>query len=214
MPRIVCISDTHNFHRLLRIPDGDILIHSGDATLNGTEEEFADFADWFAEQPHPYKIFVAGNHDLLFEQKPETARLLLNNEICYLEDYATVIEGFKVYGSPWQPRFYDWAFNLERGQEMAEKWSLIPSDVDILITHGPPNGFLDAIARPDGLENAGCEELRAKLNILLKGSLRLHIFGHIHEGYGVEKTDKAVFINASICNAEYNPCNTPIVVEL
>ncbi|MCV4639396.1 hypothetical protein OFB62_29305, partial [Escherichia coli] len=90
----------------------------------GTEEEFADFVDWFAEQPHPYKIFVAGNHDLLFQQKPETARLLLNNEICYLEDSATVIEGFKVYGSPWQPRFYDWAFNLERGQEMAEKWSL------------------------------------------------------------------------------------------
>ncbi len=143
MPRIVCLSDTHNCTNEIDVPDGDILIHSGDATITGTVEEVKLFNDWFAGQPHKNKIFIAGNHDWLFERDNMLARSLLDRSVVYLQDSSVVIEGLKIYGSPWQPRFYDWAFNLMRGAEIAEKWRLIPNDVEVLITHGPPHGILD-----------------------------------------------------------------------
>ena len=135
MPKIICLSATHNSHERLRVPDGDILIHAGDATIRGTIAETTAFIDWFADQPHKYKILVAGNHDWLFEISRSTARRLLDDSIIYLEDSAVVIENLKFYGSPWQPRFYDWAFNLNRGAELAEKRRMIPPDTDVLITH-------------------------------------------------------------------------------
>lgn len=214
MRRIVCISDTHNFHRSLHVPAGDMLIHCGDATVNGTEEEIGDFADWFRQQPHEHKIFVAGNHDWLFERNPATACSLLGREVIYLQDSMTEVLGLKIYGSPWQPRFFDWAFNLSRGEEMAARWELIPPDIDILITHGPPNGILDSVPRGPLAENAGCEELAARLRNMRKGRLRLHVFGHIHEGYGIKAIDGITFVNASVCDAAYNPKNRPIEITI
>ena len=146
--KIVCLSDTHNCNQEITVPDGDILIHAGDATIRGTQTEVEDFLAWFSSLPHQHKVFVAGNHDWLFETDNRFARLLTANyKIKYLEDSFTDIEGLKIYGSPWQPRFFDWAFNLNRGGELAEKWKLIPADIDILITHGPPNGILDEVPR-------------------------------------------------------------------
>jgi hypothetical protein len=85
-----------------------------------------------------------------------------------------------VYGAPWQPEFYDWAYNLPRGgSELKEKWGMIPDNTDVLITHGPPHGLLDAAM--DGFL-CGCEELLEAVTTRVKP--RLHIFGHIHEGYG------------------------------
>ncbi len=153
MPRIVCLSDTHNCNERIEVPDGDILIHAGDATTVGTHEQIRRFSDWFASLPHPHKVFVAGNHDWLFEKDNDSARSLLDPAIVYLQDSAIEIDGLKIYGSPWQPRFFDWAFNLNRGQEMAEKWAMIPDDIDILITHGPPNGILDLVPRKGWDEN-------------------------------------------------------------
>jgi len=211
MPRIVCISDTHNRNEQIRVPDGDILIHAGDAANRGTIEEIVLFNHWFTGLPHGYKIFVAGNHDWIFETNPRLARSLLDSKIIYLQDSFVEIENLKIYGSPWQPRFFDWAFNLNRGAEMAEKWKLIPGNVDILITHGPPRGILDAVARLDSIEHAGCEELRKTVEKLKP---KLHIFGHIHGGYGSLDRFGVKFINAANCDENYLPVNLPIVVDL
>ncbi len=214
--KIVCLSDTHNCNEQISVPDGDILIHSGDATIRGTESEVEEFLTWFSKLPHKHKIFVAGNHDWLYENNNRFARLLTANfNIKYLQDSSTEIEGLKIYGSPWQPRFFDWAFNLMRGAELAEKWKLIPNDIDILITHGPPNGILDEVQRKYFVENTGCEELRKRVEeIAAFGKLKLHVFGHIHCGYGIREEFRVKFVNASNCDESYEPTQMPIVIEL
>ena len=194
------------------MPDGDILIHAGDATNRGQIEELTAFNDWFSSLPHRRKIFVAGNHDWLFEKRPKYAQSLLAENIIYLQDSEIEIEGLKIYGSPWQPRFFDWAFNLNRGAELAEKWKLIPNEIDVLITHGPPFGILDETPRGD---LAGCEELRKRVGEIAQfGKLKLHVFGHIHFGYGETEKFGVRFVNASNCDEDYLPTNPPIVVDL
>lgn len=216
MPRIVCISDTHNSHDWINVPAGDILIHAGDATNRGSEREAEEFLIWYSALPHRHKIFVAGNHDWFYENDNRRARLLTAHyNITYLQDSSAEIENLKIYGSPWQPRFYDWAFNLKRGAEMAEKWRMIPPDTEILITHGPPNGILDEVPRPFGIENTGCEELRKRIEeIAATGKLKLHVFGHIHCGYGTAENFGVKFINAANCDEDYNPTQLPVVFDL
>ncbi len=211
MPRIVCLSDTHNCHEQIAVPDGDILIHAGDATIRGTIDEIVLFNHWFKNLPHRHKIFVAGNHDWLFETNNARARTLLDSSIYYLQDSSVEIEEIKFYGSPWQPRFFDWAFNLMRGAELAEKWKLIPEETEVLITHGPPNGILDEVPRKYFIENTGCEELRRRVEIIKP---KLHIFGHIHCGYGQTEKFGVQFVNASNCDENYVPTNPPIVIDL
>lgn len=213
--KIVCLSDTHNCNEQIEVPDGDILLHSGDATTVGNVVQISAFNHWFSSLPHKHKIFVAGNHDWLFETDNGLARSLLDKSIIYLQDSFIEIEGIKIYGSPWQPRFFDWAFNLNRGAELAEKWKLIPLDADILITHGPPNGILDEVPRKFFVENTGCEELRKRVETLAEfGKLKLHLFGHIHCGYGQKEKFGVRFINASTCDEEYKPTQPPIVIDL
>lgn len=216
MPRIVLLSDTHNCNEQISVPDGDILIHAGDATNRGEQYEVEEFLVWFSRLPHKYKIFVAGNHDWLYETQNRFARILTAKfNIEYLQDSSTEIEGLKIYGSPWQPRFFDWAFNLNRGSELAEKWKLIPDDIDVLITHGPPNGILDAVSRGAFVENTGCEELIKRIEeIAAFGKLKIHVFGHIHCGYGEAEKFGIRFVNASNCDEDYLPTNPPIVVDL
>ncbi len=208
---IVCISDTHNRHDEINVPVGDILIHAGDATTIGNLPQITAFNRWFSSLPHKHKLFIAGNHDWMFETNPTFAQSLLDKSIHYLQDSFINIEGLKIYGSPWQPRFYDWAFNLNRGAELAEKWKLIPNDTDILITHGPPNGILDEVPRKFFVENTGCEELR---KVVEKIKPKLHVFGHIHCGYGQTEQFGTKFVNASTCDEEYQPTQLPIVVDL
>lgn len=209
MTRIVCLSDTHNFNEIIAVPDGDILIHAGDATVRGTQYEVEAFLSWYSALRHKYKIFVAGNHDWLYETNNRLARLLTANfNIKYLQDSSLEIGNLNIYGSPWQPRFYDWAFNLNRGREMAEKWKMIPKDTDILITHGPAFKILDKT--PTG-DSAGCEELR---KIVEKLRPKAHIFGHIHHSYGTTDEFGVKFINASICNESYSPVNSPIILDI
>lgn len=211
MPKIVCLSDTHNCDGQIAVPDGDVLIHAGDATVRGTIDEIVLFNDWFARLPHRHKIFVAGNHDWLFETNNRLARTLLDSSIYYLQDSSVEIENLKIYGSPWQPRFFGWAFNLTRGAELREKWKLIPNDTDVLITHGPPFGILDEVPRRYFVENTGCEELRKRVEGVRP---KLHVFGHIHCGYGTTEQFGVRFINASTCDESYEPTNQPIVINL
>lgn len=203
---IIAISDTHGMNQSLQIPNGDILIHAGDLCNHGTLEEVIDFNNFLSTLPHPHKIVIAGNHDFCFEKDRKACEEILTNCI-YLQDQAVTIDGVKFYGSPWQPWFYDWAFNLERGPEIRAKWELIPADTDVLITHGPPFGIGDLTARGD---QAGCQDL---LEVVEKIKPEVHIFGHIHEGYGTTTKGKTTFINASICDQLYQPVNPPVVYE-
>ena len=210
--KIIAISDTHLTHekRELSIPDGDILIHAGDATLNGSKKEIIVFNRWFSDLPHAIKIFVAGNHDWLFEKNLERARELLDHSIHYLQDSEITIAGLRIYGSPWQPAFNNWAFNLERGNDLKQKWDFIPSGIDILITHCSPYGIGDML--PDGSQ-IGCADLA---KVVRKIKPKYHIFGHAHEGYGIYKrrNNNTVYINASILDEAYNPANQAIVIEI
>jgi Icc-related predicted phosphoesterase len=204
--KIVCISDTHGHHRSLDIPDGDVLIHAGDLCMQGEINHILDFNEWIKTLPHKHKLVIAGNHDFLLEESPlEIAKDILCNTT-YLKDESVTIDGVKFYGSPWQPWFGGWAFNLKRGKEIKKMWDLIPDDVDILITHGPPHKILDRY----NIEYCGCEELRKVVN---KINPKYHIFGHIHSTYGIEKNKDTTFINASSVNWKRKPVNKPIIID-
>jgi Icc-related predicted phosphoesterase len=202
--KCVVISDTHGMHEQIIVPDGDVLIHAGDILGQGTLFELDEFNDWLGSLPHKHKIVVAGNHDWCFEDSERASRGLLSNAI-YLRDESVIIDGVHFYGAPWQPHFMNWAFNLNRGDELRQKWQLIPNDTDVLITHGPAAGILDQVA--DG-KHVGCEEL-AKTIINIKP--KFHVFGHIHEGYGIVESEYTTSINACINTEKYKPVNKAIV---
>lgn len=208
--RIVCISDTHNINEGFTVPDGDLLIHAGDATSDGEPWEIERFAEWFRSLPHRHKVFVAGNHDWMFQRENEKARAMMHG-FCYLEDESVAIEGLKLHGSPWTPQYktYVWAYILDRGRPLAEKWSLIPDDVDILVTHCPPSGILD---RSGSDISAGCEDL---LERVLEVRPRLHVFGHMHPSHGVIERDGTTFVNASIAgDSGYTPEYEAVVIDI
>lgn len=224
--RLVLISDTHRQHKSITLPEGDILIHAGDFTNSGTLKEIVEFNDWLGTLDYSIIICVAGNHDRMFERARETAEFTLSNAT-YLRDSSVTIDGVKFYGSPWQPEFgWDWAFNLPRGDKLAQKWAEIPEDTDVLITHGPPYGIGDEAARfeympkgslgerrirqPKG-EHVGCKELLKRIEVVKP---KLHVCGHIHEAWGKIERDGTIFVNASCCTLDYKPTNKPIIVEI
>ena len=196
--RIVCVSDTHGWHRDVAVPDGDLLVHAGDITRKGELDTVADFDRWLGGLPHPHKVVVCGNHDFAFQEQPHAARSLITNAV-YLEDSAVTVAGLTVYGSPWQPWFGGWAFNLERGPALAAVWAKIPDDTDILITHGPPAGILDRTTRG---EPVGCRDLFDRVMAVRP---RLHVFGHIHEAAGRADVDGMTFVNASCFEGRGGP---------
>jgi Icc-related predicted phosphoesterase len=207
--RIVCISDTHGQHAKLSVPDGDILIHAGDFSAFGdTPIEVIDFNRWLGTLPHRYKVVIAGNHDWMFERHPGTARELLTNAI-YLENSGTELAGLKIWGSPVQPEFNNWAFNVARGAAIRRYWQMISTGTDVLITHGPPHGVLDT-AHPT-TAHLGCEELAEAVQ---KIRPMLHVFGHIHGGQGQLNSDGTLYVNASVVNEAYQLVHAPQVVEI
>lgn len=209
--RFVCTSDTHTRHSSLPVPEGDVFIHAGDFTSRGELKDVARFNGFLNGLSHRHKIVIAGNHDFAFEENLGLARSALTGAV-YLQDSEIEIEGIRIYGSPWQPRFYDWAFNLERGPALKAKWDLIPEGVDVLVTHGPPRGHGDAAPRPFGApELVGCMDL---LEAVRRVKPKYHVFGHIHEGYGITKEGATTCINASMCDGAYNPVNPPIVFDI
>lgn len=204
--RLVLLSDTHMTHGRIVVPDGDVLVHAGDSTKRGTLAQLREVASFLRELPHAHKIIIAGNHDFGLQEDPELGGELFGS--AYLCDAEADAGGLRVWGSPWQPWFYDWAFNLPRGEALRAKWELIPSGIDVLVTHGPPMGVLD---RTVVGEDVGCEELRDAIAIVKP---RLHVFGHIHEAYGARRVGETLCVNASNCTLAYQPDNPPIVVEL
>ena len=205
--KIICISDTHSANGRVEVPDGDLLLHAGDVSRRGNEYEIIEFNEWLGTLPHKHKVVIAGNHDFMFEKYPKPARKLITNAI-YLEDSFVKIGGLKIWGSPITPWFYNWAFNRYRGANIKKHWDLIPDDIDILITHGPPLGILDQTNRG---EATGCADL---LEVVTRIKPKLHLFGHIHEAYGQREIDGTTFINASIMDIDYQPVNNALSYEL
>jgi predicted phosphohydrolase len=197
--RIVALADTHMFHEDLRVPEGDVLVHAGDLCRGGDLAQLQAALEWIRGLPHRHKVIIAGNHDWAFQRHPEAARSLCGTDLTYLEDSAAAINGLRFWGSPWQPEFNDWAFNLPRGKALARKWALIPKSLDVLITHGPPAGMGD---RSSVSGRQGCEDLRARVAEVRP---RVHLFGHIHEDGGVWQQDGVVFANVATWECERPP---------
>eukprot|EP00760_Papus_ankaliazontas_P031555 PhM_4_TR5334/c0_g1_i4/m.77790 len=234
--RFVCVSDTHNAHRRIfptakDLPDGDIFVHAGDFTDVGQQEQVVDFNAWLGEvvaQKFKYIIVIAGNHDLSLDENignvekfcaSETKALLTN--CIYLENTGVVfpkntlgdgVPAVHIFGSPYQPRFYDWAFNLERGVQCRAMWETFPTNIDVLITHGPPLGHGDMI---DGGVNVGCKDLLEWVETFRP---KAHVFGHVHEGYGVttNRNRATIFANASSLDEDYSvsAARRPIVFDV
>ena len=196
--RVVCISDTHNCLGAIRdkIPAGDILIHAGDFTSRGSPSEIKEFAAQLAKLPHKHKLVIAGNHEMSFDVDEKVRRMYFGATVedemrkykikdprellkpfHYLEDASVQLYGYNFYGSPWQPEYGGWAFNVERGRECMAKWNAIPADTDVLITHGPPVGHGDLAQE---CIRAGCVDLLNTVEQRVKPMY--HVFGHIHEG--------------------------------
>ncbi len=215
--KILCMSDTHSKHLEIQQSfisnlDNEIsmVIHSGDISMRGSKQEVIGFLNWFSKLNFKYKILIAGNHDFFFERPKEEIDEVLSMfpDIIYLNDSGVEIEGFKIWGSPVQPWFYNWAFN-RRETEIKHHWNMIPLDTEILITHGPIYDYLDKNA--DG-KNTGCIHLLEKVTRL--SELKLHVCGHIHEAYGRIENDQTTFVNASLLNLRYMMTNEPIIVEI
>ena len=221
--RITVISDTHTKHGLIPmedLPGGDLLLHAGDIMNSGyNKNDIFDFLHWYDSIPgYDKKVFIAGNHDRMFENDPEEVKEILKQypNIIYLQDESYEIydletdKSIKLYGSPWQPEFYSWAFNLQRNSlQLSGKWEAIPDDTDILITHGPAWGSVDTVAgRP--WDNLGCELLAERIQ---RFRPKIHVCGHIHSGYGVETIDGIHYINASVLDERYEYTQKPWNVE-
>ena len=233
--KICCISDIHGY--LPEIPQADLLIIAGDICPDAWSKTFefgknpdvffqlnwlqTEFALWLENLPVKKVIGIWGNHDFIGERIVRGSAVLANLPWTILTDSRTEFEGLKIYGSPWQPWFHDWAFNLFE-DELKRKWEFIPDDTHILIVHGPAHGIGDLAPRmitddnetewPAG-EHTGSPSLLKKIQELPE--LKLFVCGHIHEGYGQYKLDNKVIINASIMDGRTNdPTNKPIMIEL
>lgn len=217
---IDCISDLHGHYP--KLEGGDLLIVAGDLTAKHTIKEMFNFVGWLQFYKNIYKkiIIIAGNHDPVLEKDPNFFKQFQDDKICYLFDSGTEFEGLKIWGSPWTLAFEGMnprckAFTCETEEELAEKWELIPDDVDILVTHSPAQGVLDEVEDyiSGEIHNCGSSSL---IKPMVKSGCRFHIYGHIHEGYGIFKNNinGITCVNASHCDENYKPVNKPIRIEI
>jgi len=223
---IVFISDTHTQHidgwlnrqleQILEEHPESVLVHCGDISSRGRQQEVEDFVEWYESLGFKHKLLIAGNHDFMFEDNPEEALRILGSKgksITYLNDSGVEIDGIKFWGSPVTPRFFDWAFN--RDADIQYHWNMIPYDTNVLITHGPPYGILDLTVREG--KPVGCHYLRRRLFDLK--DLKVHSFGHIHEGFGQQVGDGedfegVHFVNASYLDHRYRAVNSPVIINI
>lgn len=199
--KIVFISDTHN-NKIPKLPSGDILVHVGDATMNGTMEELLRFDAWLGTLNYKHILFTPGNHDFYLESNGNivtNATMLINETI--------IIDDLMFWASPYTSTFGNWAF-MRSEEKLVDIWSHIPDNVDVLITHNPPKGILDY-----GISgsNLGSQSLLDRSRIVKP---KIHVFGHIHEAYGSEFRYEVRYINASVLNEYYQNVNKPVVIEL
>ena len=231
--------------QLIHESQPDVIIHSGDFTNIGRKSEVVDFCQWFSKLAIPNKIFIAGNHDRCFDPKygsdsefehpsfdesnPTTPPWLQDilktysydsRNLIYLENSSVIIDGVCFYGTPWTPWYGGdfWAFNYHRQSDKSKEIiKNIPSSIDVLITHGPPSGILDFVVKRGLYDSVGCSELMHAIETKMS-NIKLHCFGHIHEGYGqilrLINDSPVLFNNGSTSDIRYQPINPPILIEL
>ncbi len=212
--RVAAISDLHG--HLPEIPACDLLLLGGDLcphhdhSLDFQAEWLTtEFRRWLDGLTHVRHIVgIAGNHDRVFQDVPEAVPTDLR--WTYLLDAETTVEGLRIWGAPWQPIFFDWAFNLS-SEELAKKWALIPEGIDILLLHGPPLGWGDFATRRDGGDHTGCPHLAQRI---VEVRPRLAVFGHIHEGHGRWQQGRTILANVSHLNRLNRPTHEAMVFEL
>lgn len=156
--KILHLSDTHGLHKNLRsLPEADVIVHSGDFTFAGSEEEAYDFMNWFRNLPYEHKVFIAGNHDMcMYGADPIEG---LSPNVHYLYNNSIVIDCMKFYGiSMFMEDCMDGKLDMFIHN--------IPDDVDILITHMPPKGICDIADYGKGLEHRGNATLAEHLKVL------------------------------------------------
>lgn len=225
--RICAISDMHG--NLPKIPPCDLLLIGGDICPTYNHQLWfqelwlkTNFRAWRYEQPANHVIYVAGNHDFYLEKqvcnRVDQAMLSNPTYLKYLQDESVTCEGLKIWGSPWQRPFFDWAFNLPE-EELAKKWELIPEGTDIVLLHGPPYGYGDYVPRTytdNGDEIPGGEHVGSLslLKRIAKIKPRAVIYGHVHCGRGRWKLDTTELINATLVNEKYQMVHEPYVLEL
>ena len=182
--KILHLSDTHGLHHQIHdLPEADVIVHSGDISHNGTEDEVLDFLNWFIELPYAHKIFVTGNHDLCLWDAESIEDLPAN--VHFLQDCGCEIDGVKFFGL---------AYNHPE--------ELIPDDTDIVVTHEPPIRILDNSAG----KHWGNALLR---NRVMRIKPRYHLFGHAHESFGTLEENCTIFSNASLLNEKNKLVRTP-----
>lgn len=226
---IDCIADLHGHYP--KLEGGDLLIVAGDWTTSDKPHEVLEFGLWINNQKYKRKIVIAGNHDNMIQETPRIFEGLPNFVLTYLCDSGTEFEGLKIWGSPWTLTFpginpHCTAFTGTEA-ELEAKFALIPDDTDILITHGPPYGIMDAVHREVFCgERGGWVGSESLLGKVFRIRPKLHVFGHIHEGYGrYNHTPRegssenlgitpVTFVNCSHVNERYKPVNKPVRVVL
>jgi Icc-related predicted phosphoesterase len=208
--RIACAADLHE--NLVEVPECDLLVIAGDLTFafGGSPDKrrwlTGPFADWLVAVPAREVVVVAGNHDVDIERDgfPDGLRCR------YLEDEGTEVLGLTVWGTPWQPWYYDWAFNApqEDGEVfLAEKFAPIPAGTDIVVCHGPPLGYGDSTPGASVGSSALTETIdRVEPSLL--------VCGHIHFGAGRFRRGETEIVNAALVDNHYRPVNRVEVVEL
>lgn len=209
--KIVAISDTHEYHRKISLPDADVLIHCGDWTYRGESETYLDAFNWLVDQSKRYKhiIVIMGNHDFNHQYFVDLIKNSNISNIHYLENSGVEIEGTKFFGCPFVPNLPNWAF-----PEYPGCYDKIPDDTQILISHAPVKGILD-----NNSKQYGSSYLRQVVDKLMENRLTHFFNGHIHESYGIKeitnsKNKPITFINASTCNLQYKPIHPAVIVEI
>lgn len=197
---ILHLSDTHNKHRVLGdMPEADVLVHSGDFTMAGSDMEALDFLDWFCDLPFKHKIFIAGNHD---DCMMDATLDGLPDNVHYLHDSGITIDGVSFYGVPMLAEFADGEMKL------MERYDLIPDKVDVLITHRAPLGILDST---NSKIHYGSSLLLDRLKSIKP---KMHLFGHTHNAYGITIWNGITFCNAAVADDMYNICHAPQLLKL
>jgi Icc-related predicted phosphoesterase len=215
MVRIACAADLHE--HLVEVPACDLLVIAGDLSyaFKGdlpSKRRFLvnEFKAWLDEIPAAEVVLVAGNHDQSIERWgfPEGLRCH------YLQDEGVELLGLKLWGTPWQPWFHDWAFNAPRrhGEDfLAGKFVAIPGDTDIVICHGPPRGYGDHTGRRAGQPHVGSSALTEAIERIQP---RLLVCGHIHSGYGRYRLGETEIVNAALVDNDYRLVNPVVDLEL
>ncbi len=218
--KICALSDTHGFHRKVKVPQCDVLIHAGDFTKHGNHiHDVLDFIRWMKEQPAKELILVPGNHDGFFEtqrlpdyEKPSNLHILMH-------DWVELFGGrLKIFGSSWTPEFCNWYFAKSR-EQLIQDWrrdSKMIVDMyghpDILVCHGPPKGMLDDVVDGNKIIAVGCEGLAEALPILKP---RLALFGHIHEAIGQQVIlGTTLCANVSVLDEQYRHVGRIFSIEI